>query len=179
LEKHRCVVEGLEGRFHLSITWANAGKTDGFDRYFKSNAAVARTIVMAALADWNKALPKVNLRLQILAGDLNAHEAEPNTLGLSIGAVIRLDNDGGSRGWYFDQDLADNSDFVVKPQGNPFTGGSPVRQDDFRPDFYTTVAHEICHSLGFSDATGGHRRVVQGRVVASDSHHSNNEDDLM
>jgi hypothetical protein len=144
--------EPLEPRQLLSVTWVNHGGADNFDTmYGRANAKVARKIVRAAMADWNKALPKnVNLKVRISAAILGA-----GTLGRTSGTTIQLDHDGGGKHWFFDPDLTVNPELPTRT--GPFqlrgTDGRGAQHPLSSEDFYSAVLHEIGHALGFNDST--------------------------
>src|SRR5205085_1493943 len=67
-------------------------------------------------------------------------------------ADIELDNDGAGKGWYFDPNLDDNSEFT------PISGFAATGLLGGKADFYSTIAHEVGHAIGFVDipTAGGH-----------------------
>jgi hypothetical protein len=88
----------------------------------------------------------VKARVTITAAPLNGPGNE-GTLGETRGTTVYLDRNAAGSGWYFDTDLADNTEFADRSGLSQLVGGPA--QD---VDFYSTVVHEIGHALGFSDA---------------------------
>ncbi len=172
LSGERLAVERLEDRtLPSTILWANRGApgadTDGFQAVYGANAAQARTVVDAAIDDWEAVIQNFNYRNVGTRG--NAPAANTFTLQISAAALgspglrgvtsitgiddddkpfqssIQLDDNGGGAGWFIDptpHDHAEFSNLVTR-----FTATSPAAATR---DLYRTVLHEIGHALGIA-----------------------------
>ncbi len=150
-----------------------------FDDAFAADEQIAREIVNRAIADWNAILDTnidqdnnpltgPDLQLTITAidfaalavpqpgvrGDASIDFVFTNVAGAVNGlvpsaATLRLDNNGGGIGWFFDQTPLDDAEFVglADTFQSSFIDASAGGQAA-RNDLYRTVLHEIGHTLG-------------------------------
>lgn len=152
----------------MAIVWGNKGSatsnTDGFNTQYGSNAALARTIVDRAVADWNSVITNfnygpgvgmpTNFDLDVSATTLNTGERGATAVTNSWGntttgytpfeATVQLDNDGAGAGWYFDTSAGDDGEF----DQNTFAFEAAFGQHG--ADFYRTITHEIGHAVGIT-----------------------------
>lgn len=163
----------------LAVVWANELINDDgpldpdFDGSFGSNEQIARQIVNRAIDDWNAVLDTnfdqdnnpltgPNLELTILAQDFGEPglrgDALINSFTSSTAAVnglvpstgrIRLDDDAGGGGWFFDQTPLDDGEFssIADTFQGSFVDASSAGQAASN-DLYRTILHEIGHTLG-------------------------------
>ncbi len=151
----RLAVEPLENRLTpTAIVWSNRGTaTDTF-------TPAERVVVDQAVAYWEQltidiGLPAPRLDVTITGGTnsgLHLGGASGLTANVfsdsrgSYSANIYIDADAGGTGWYIDPNPADNSEYARQTSPSDFAGGPPGS------DLYSTVLHELCHSLGFNDS---------------------------
>lgn len=160
----RSVVERLECRAMLSVTWSNQSSgSNGFNSSFgTTNAALAKQIVLRAVADWNNVFAgTANVALNITAADLSGTSptARASTVVTAVNAsktptaaTIVLDNDGAGTNWYFDPQVwsttggtPDDSEFTALLNAFAASGSGSVAAGS---DLYRTITHEIGHALG-------------------------------
>jgi predicted outer membrane repeat protein len=166
-------LERLEERRLLTITWANEfaiGVDDpNFDIY-GTEEVHARSLVNRAIDDWEAILRDFNFdndnnpqtsnfldddyTLDIFAGPLagTSRGITDNIQffgGRPFDARIRLDDNGGGTGWFFDQTPLDDAEFtgIANPFQASFIDASVDGQARVN-DFYRTITHEIGHALG-------------------------------
>jgi len=137
-------MESLEGRRLLSVVWINRGATDGFKKYYGHSANAARALVDQAIAQWNAADPTADRQITITA--VRLEKRNPNLLGWTEGDAVTLDNNGAGHHWYFDKNVANNSDFPQTINSTADVGNLHNKED-----FYTTILHELGHVVGFHD----------------------------
>lgn len=167
-------VQVLESRRFLSIVWANRGR-DGFAEQYGENAAVARELVDAAMADWNAAVNVPGkFKVTVKAKDIEPNLRDSSTLGFTVGKAITMDVDAAGGRWYFDEDLADNSDFgdVI----NAYAAESVTKAK--ATDFFSVVLHELGHVLSFKSTDEPYVTELPRRNI-KDVFHTSREDDLM
>lgn len=174
-------LEPLESRTLCAISWSNRGPKDGFDHIYGADAATARTLVDAALADWSAAIPTVNFTVKISATDIEKGSKHSDLLGRTGGHTIQLDKDAAGMGWYFDPNLNDNSDFPFVADGyralkSESTIYSVASYRYGTRDFYTVALHELGHALDFVDKDNPHLKQIAPRRYQKDSHHSDHSD---
>jgi Ca2+-binding RTX toxin-like protein len=154
----RLELEALEARTVLStIEWTNMGNSvddrDGFTAAFGANALQARSIVRRAIADWEDVILNFNYRdredrflLEVRAGSTRniaqGNITELNDQDKPFAGNILVSNRPGTH--FFDTTPDDDSEF--NGWVSPFTGNSGVAG----VDFYSTIVHEIGHTVGFS-----------------------------
>ena len=172
--------ESLESRKLLAVVWGNRGSatnnSDNFNSDFAGNSTIARTIVDKAISDWNTVLKSTtDLTVQISAGNIPALGTTSNwvastatlTLGRPLSATITLDNDGSGFNWYFDSNINSDSEFDQLETG--FSGFTTQVPANSRPEFYTTILHELGHALGYARGTNNNlainRFLVAGPVA--------------
>jgi hypothetical protein len=168
------LIEPLEARALFSVVWVNRGN-DNFGKYYGKNANLARTLVDKAVAEWNALLPNANAQIHTSAGKLD--KMGKATLGWTSGPNTTLDNNGGNNKWYFDANVADNSDFT-----NVLTSTAAAGNLKGREDFFTTIQHELGHALGFKDndnPSGTNGSVTTFSKTPIDPNHSAVPNDLM
>ncbi len=157
-------VESLETRSLLAIIlWTDRGDNGGADtdnfvaNYGAANAPIARAIVDRAIDDWEAVIVNFNYAgggntysLEIDAGNLGgggrgvANNINYNAAGKPINADIRMDDNGGGAGWYFDTGIFDDAEFPTLL--NAFAANGPNALNG--NDFYRTIVHEIGHAVG-------------------------------
>jgi hypothetical protein len=122
----RLAIEPLVRRELLAIMWANPA-TATFDDFYDDHAALARSIVERAIADWNEVITNFNyaedsdgnpnndlnntFNLSVIAESLSGSErgivrvadTTFNSTGSPIATTVRLDDNGGGSGWFFDK----------------------------------------------------------------------------
>jgi hypothetical protein len=117
----------------LAIVWDNP-TTGTFDDIYELDAAIARVIVQRAIDDWNNVITNFNhagggntFNLSVVAetlqntesrGQVQAIDMVYDSLGAPTAGKVRLDNDGGGKGWFFDETPMDDVDFTSI--GSPF-----------------------------------------------------------
>jgi hypothetical protein len=169
--------EPLEERAMLSITWINRGMaSDNFAAVFDANAALARSVVDAALNAWDRLITDFQ---QDVAGtnpdnvDITL-SMDPNELGhgggaaapasydgnghpLARGITIDSGNDidadgmGDGDGWYLDPNPSDHAEFAGAIL-NAFVGAAtPGGPADTLFDLYSIVTIEMTHALGVTN----------------------------
>ena len=145
------LVESLESRRLLStINWVNENTTDNFG-VFGVNASLARSIVHRAIDFWQRAITNFN---HVGGGNTFALTVTASGGGIASGGPSATDSAGrptaggiavgtGATTHYFDPtpDDGEFTDFVT-----PFAAFAPAVT---RVDFYTTMLHEIGHTVGF------------------------------
>lgn len=177
--------EQLEKRELLAIMWMNQGTAsndaDSFNARFVANADLARAIVSRAVSDWNAVITNFNYAEDL---DGNPNNNLNNTFNLTVRAdfldpgnrgqvpfanstynvtgsptagTVRLDDNGGGAGWFFDQTPRDDAEFTaIANSGSPQTSAAfaasfiDVNGQTTRDDFYRTVVHEIGHAIGLT-----------------------------
>lgn len=158
----------------MAIVWSNKGTgttdSDGFAATYGSNAAIARTIVDRAVADWNSVITNFNyaagsgapssFAINISSGDLGGglrggsnyttYVGSSTTGGETpTGGVVGIDDNGGGSGWFFDPTAGDDGEFNTNTYAFESTyAQSGAAADD--ADFYRTIVHEIGHVVGIT-----------------------------
>ena len=120
----------------------------------------------SALSDWGAVIQNFNYAnvgtpgnapaantytLNITAGDLGdgtrgqTSNVVADKAGKPFSADIKLDDNGGGPGWYFDATPGDNAEFtaLLNRFTSTFTTGSGN-------DFFRTITHELGHAMGIS-----------------------------
>jgi hypothetical protein len=182
-------IERLERRDLPAIMWANEFVTSGpddanFDTY-QTNEVIARDIVHRAITDWNAVLTNFNyaedtdanpinnlnntfnlkLLVQPLATGIrgDADITSFNVNGAPKGATVRLDDNGGGKGWFFDATPNDDAEFTAIVNSGAAGTGTAFQASfidvntatSCYNDFYRTIVHEIGHGLGRAIPTRG------------------------
>lgn len=152
--------------------WANPA-TATFDDFYDDNAAVARLIVERAISDWNAVITDFNyaedndanpnndlnntFSLSVVAeeldagtrGQVNFADVDYNVDGAPTSAIVRIDDNGGGAGWFFDSTPPDDAEFTAIAA--PFSASFiDINGQARRDDLYRTVVHEIGHALGIT-----------------------------
>jgi len=184
----RLRIEQLEDKRLLTIVWANEFGTNDFDTEYGADEVIARTIVNRAIDDWNSVLTSFNyaedndanpsnnlndeFQLNVLAIDL----VDPGVRGGVLFAdttfnvdssptagTVRLDDNGGGAGWFFDTTPLDDIEFtsVADTFSASFVDVNAVAQAR-RDDLYRTVVHEIGHAIGI---TGNPNAAIAGMLT--------------
>ncbi len=195
-------VEQLEDRRLLAvINWTNRGvnggaDNDNFQAVYGNMAEEARAIVDRAINDWEAAIIDFNFSSVGGVGEpANANtfdvevSADASISGRGIADMqsidpdskpfagrVRLDDDGGGQGWFFDITPEDDEEFVIANAAyrGSFNASGAAANDD---DFYRTVTHEIGHLLGISNGAG---LAIQGLLTDSGLQDANdNTEDLL
>lgn len=177
----RTTLEILERRELLTVVWANENSVgNAIEAVFGDYAQIARATISRAIADWNSVITSFNyaedndlnpgndlndeFELSIIIEDLAPTRGSGtrgfvgfgdqtyNSGGVPTGGTVRIDNDGGEAGWFFDSTPLDDAEFVsiADVYSASFTdidAVSAVRRDDL----YRTVLHEIGHALGITN----------------------------
>lgn len=167
------MLETLEDRQLLStIVWTNRGSansdTDGFNANLGANAALARTLVDAAIDDWEAVIQNFNyanvgtpgnapfanqFTLTLSAAQINGRGVTFNpgidSQGKPFSATIQLDNNAAGAGWFFDATPGDNAEF------NDVRTRFSARASGTGFDFYRTALHEIGHAMGIASVFSG------------------------
>ena len=165
--RRKPIAEALERRVLLAadIQWENRG-SDNFEIY-GAQANQARAIVDRAMLDWETAIGnfnfylgdnfEVNLSAANLGGSTRGQSLVTgyNIDGAPTDADIVMDDDGGGRGWYFDQAIYDPDGFVDDGEFTEVVSATTARltapaTPASQRDFYRTALHEIGHALGIS-----------------------------
>lgn len=198
----RLGIEALEERRLLAvINWTNRGvnggaDNDNFQAVYGNMAEEARAIVDRAINDWEAAIIDFNYGSVGGAGE----PAVANTFDVEVTADatisgrgvadmlsidpdgkpfagrVRLDDDGGGQGWFFDVTPEDDAEFIISDAAyrGSFNAPGAAANDD---DFYRTVTHEIGHLLGISNSGG---LAIQGLLTDSGMQDANdNTEDLL
>jgi hypothetical protein len=168
-------LEKLERRDALAIDWINQGEpgvdSDDFAEFYGVHAELARQIARRAISDWERVItdfkydgdndPLTNNRFELTLsafenpnGSSTANGATINaqfTNNKPVSATVRMDDNGGGRGWFFDSTAADDAEFT-SIGGVNYTSFVDVSQSAV-VDFYRTLLHEIGHALGINSAS--------------------------
>lgn len=148
------------------ILWTNRGTdasdTDNFTATYGVNSNIARAIVDKAIDDWEEVIVDFNYAgggntysLFIDAGDLGGGGRGVTTNlntdadGKPTDADIRMDDAGGTGGWYFDTVPGDDAEFTALLTAFAANGSNALGGNDF----YRTIVHEMGHAMGI--ASGG------------------------
>ena len=121
----RSLMETLENRTHLSVTWTNRGDdSDNFDTVFGVDADLARGVVDSAIAEWNRVVTgyqgedfDVDLTVSMNPanpGTSGAGGASERTAdGVPVVGNITINTAGpiGDSNWYLDPTPDDHSEF--------------------------------------------------------------------
>ena len=176
----RLRIEQLEDKRLLAVVWANEFGANGFNTY-GTNEVYARETVSRAIDDWNAVVTDQNFDndgdsqtndflITISAFDfatINSPDVRGDAgitqfthggagqvgweVGVPSAATIRIDNDGGGSGWFFDVTPRDDVEFtsIAGDFAASFVDVDAVAQAR-RDDLYRTVTHEIGHALGIT-----------------------------
>lgn len=163
----------------VSIVWSNRGQTSGssndrFNDVFGANAAAARAVVDAALADWANVITswnrsdgtttlQVNISMAASGADNSANatptgspsDGRPRTGVVTIGRGGDTNGDGlgDGGGWYIDPFPTDSAEFTLGDQNNAYAGGKALWSSATPWDLYTVVNLEMVHVLGLTNGT--------------------------
>lgn len=168
----RPLMEVLEGRTHLSITWTNRGDgADNFDTVFGAEADTARGVVDSAIAEWNRVVTgykgdpfEVDLSVSMNPGNTATSAAggasERTADGVPVVGAITINTAGpiGASNWFLDPTPDDHSEFadnlVHAFAGDPTPGGPVFDGATQMRDLRTLVVHEIGHVMGIGSGIG-------------------------
>ena len=155
----------------VDIIWSNELISDGsaldpdFGGKYGADEQVARSIVNRAITDWEAVIDSFNdasnptdtFDLTVLAvgpGDSDAIAGRGATNpsfanGNPVSASIRMDDNGGGTGWFFDTTPLDDVEFtgIADSFQASFVDATTAGQAH-QNDFYRTITHEIGHALG-------------------------------
>ena len=178
-----------DGGTPLNIVWTNRGQaSDNFAATFGGNAAQARGVVDAVIAQYERIISSMNwtggatqysvnisMRNQSAGnnGDFGG-QCPPGQVGIDasgapVSATIFLgrgqdtngDDLGDGAGWYLDPTPNDFAEFTNVVNGFVGTAGAGSPAAGLR-DFYSLVAHEMGHAMGMTSATGSDWRTNLG-----------------
>jgi hypothetical protein len=158
-------LEELETRLVPAFTWVNRGLlSDNFAAVFGARANLARSVVDAALGNWNRIIinlnqpgggNNINVTISMASGGTGngastsitaVNQGWPTAASITIGRG----SDGAGGGWFLDPTPNDNSAFtgtVVNGFSAFAQAGSPAAG---LGDLDTVVTHELGHALGIS-----------------------------
>lgn len=172
--------EQLENKKMMAIVWANEFGPAPDDNVipnfgiYGANEGLARAIVHRAIDDWNKVITSFNYtedadsnpdndlndtfeliiagleHIPTIRGEAIPDFEEPRLDGKYSRAYIKMDDNGGGDGWFFDTTPEDDVEFssLASPFLSTFVDvdGQTTRLNDF----YRTITHEIGHALGIN-----------------------------
>ena len=170
------------------LNWVNRGEAnDRFDETFGSDAELARGVVDAVFASWERVINDLNHDFFGGPGriDITVSFAATGTgFGASAGAnfsngfpttgVVTIsrgndtdgDGNGDGAGFFLDPTPLDHSEFLGSVAGGAFIGfaqsGSPAQG---RSDLFTLVNAEITHSVGLFAGSARINNPINGTVT--------------
>ncbi len=175
----RLRIEQLEDKRLLAIVWANEFGANDFGATYGANEIFARETVNRAIDDWNSVLTSFNyaedndadpnnnlndeFQLTVFAeilepgvrGQVDPADSIFNIDSSPTAGTVRLDDNAGGAGWFFDTTPLDDIEFtsVADTFSASFVDINAVAQAR-RDDFYRTVTHEIGHAIGIAPVPG-------------------------
>ena len=183
--------EQLEDKRLLAIMWANEfdnGANDPLFNLYGADEATARVIVNRAIDDWEAVVTDFNydgdnnpttvnalsdtFQLTVRAAALSSATRRGETFfatvdanGLPAQTTIRMDDNGGGEGWFFDTTPLDDIEFtgIADAFQASFIDAATTGQAD-QNDFYRTIVHEIGHALGI---TSNPNAAIEGMLTST------------